>query len=270
MAEDPSKPPGTSEPTDGEALDAQTRTAATEDREEAGERKPHDWKAEALQHRGKVEQINRVERENAELRAELERRGKQPATDAASQVQDEIDDLEVDNRALEEENTRLAAIADVDPVARALITANKATIRANRRSVEAQRNTVDAFTLSEVPADKRGSLMSFYNRNREHFGSLAAAKQAFERRDLAEENAVLKKRIEDMEKGRTEPDRNGARDDDVRTTASRDLSTPTHKARTMTREDFDAKVAELHAQGRSREARDLGMELRSGKIVLRR
>lgn len=221
-----------------------------------------DWKAEYLKAKPKIELANRVLAEQEERERRAADTPGTPATDGSPR-----------SARLADIRKRVEPLASTDPVAALAI---ELVEELEERDVKRDLKTADAFTLSKVPEEKQGALWQFYQRNRSHFGSLAAAKDAFEAREAKAEAARLRKENEDLKKGKgAAPADEGARDaartlPPAGTGGGRDTTTPQTKAQPMNRDEFDAKVAALYEAGDPHGARMLQRQLREHKIVLRR
>lgn len=219
-----------------------------------------DWKAEFLKAKPKIELANRVlaEQEERDRRAG-ESPGHTPAAEGSPR-----------NGRIADIRKRVEPLAATDPVAAlALELVNEI----DERDAERDLKTADAFTLSKVPEDKQAALLQFYQRNRSHFGSLAAARDAFESREAKAEAAKLREENERLKKGKPadEPARDAARTlPPAGVGGGRDTATPQTKPQGMTRDEFDNKVQELYDAGDAPAARALQRQLREHKIVLRR
>lgn len=223
-----------------------------EDRPDAG--KEPDYKRLYLDSKTKIEKANELEREVERLRNE--RPAPQPAG-AAADAQREIDELEAENRELER-------LAPHDA-------ASRATLRLNRAVISLRQDVLDAFALNRIPEAEQPAVVKLYNTNRDQFGSLSAAAEAYRGRKLPAAQAEidrLTKELEEAKKGKKPS--NGSEDkDDVVRTHGRDTSSVSHKARTMTEADFDAEQKRLKAAGRFSEAREQQGKLRRNEIVLK-
>lgn len=176
--------------------------------------------------------------------------GSQPATEPAAEGRDRIEKLL-------SEAQRLSA---VDPVA-ALALSERAERLQDRQDFS------DALLLQRLPLDKQKPMLDFYLKNRGRFADLAAASEAFNGREAASRLAQLEKELEEAKKKLA----NGEvreRDDVVRT-HGRDVSTPSHKARTYTEEQFDSERERISREGGPAAARDFEMKLRKGEILLK-
>lgn len=247
MTQEPEQTTGTPEQDDGDAAES-SQTAGTPASEGRDAEREPDYKALHLANKDTIATLT------AKVAELAEKVGSQPATEPA---QERGNTADIDKLLAEAE--RLKA---VDPVA-ALMLSERAERLQDRQDFS------DALVLARLPEAKQKATLDFYMKNRHRFADLAAAAEALNGREASSRIAQLEKeRDEALKKAATgEPRVN--RDDVVRTHGV-DTSTPTHKARSYTQEQYDDEYARLEREGGIRATLELQGKLRRGEILLKR
>jgi uncharacterized protein YciI len=232
----------------GEQRDAES--TGERDAPEGEEKKDPDYKAIQLAQKMRLE-------EQAQRIRELEQRVMSGPAPAAQDTSTQETDAVVAEQRLEAELERLAP---ADPASRAALVA----LRQRRAD---QRNTMDAFAVMGLPEQDRAPMVKFYEENRRHFQSMAQCIAYVDGERAKMKAAALEKELAET-RAKLKPEAERDRGDVVRTT-TRDLSTASHKAITMTRQDWKQRQSELYAADKDDQARQEQMDLRSGKIILK-
>lgn len=243
MLTDPEQTTGTQSQDDGDALETETAGTPENDGRDAGGEP--DYKSIHIANKATIE----------ELRRQLQERqsGPQPAAENGDE-----------REAIAAEEQRLAELrrdALNDPHAARILALEE-------KLLQTRRDTMNALTLQELPKEQRGKAYNLFTRHPDKFPDVASAAQYLEAKDTKEENARLKKELDELKKPK--PVREEARRDDVVRTGSRDVPASTIKAQTMTRTQFEDEQAKLRDEDRHDEARARQRDLREGRLVLKR
>lgn len=244
MLTEPEQTAGTQEQDDGDALDTGTAGTPETDDRDAGGKEP-DYKSIHIANKATIE----------ELRRQLQERqsGPQPAA--------ESDD---ERAAIAAEEQRLAELrqdALNDPHAARILALEE-------KLLQTRRDTMNALTLQELPKEQRGKAYNLFQRYPDKFPDVASAAQYLEAKDTKEENARLKKELDELKKPK--PVREESRREDTVRTGSRDVPASTIKAQTMTRQQFEDEQARLRDEDKHQAARDRQRDLREHRIILKR
>ena len=204
-----------------------------------------DYNTLYLQPKDKVEEANRVKRENAELKARLQQ--SPAAADGRGQAR----------HARDEQINRLATEFQ-DPLAQAYM---------ELRTEMAQ--TVEGISqlreLDKIKDDgEREETLRHFEENSHRLGDVKAAHNEIKAKKLERENEAM----------RTEHTRiaaelkriSGRPDPGVARTAVREVPATEHEVRLVTMKDFDAQIAQLGREGRHSEKMRLQQQLAAGKI----
>lgn len=242
-----------------------TGTLEAEGRDAEGDDEP-DYKALYLGSKDKIEQANALKAQVDELSAALEERraGPQPAAGATiERMRGDIDEAEADI-------AELRRVQSVDPAARQLL-------RQELAMQSLRRDTMDAFALQTIPPAKRAAVLKLYEHNRDRFGDLAAAADAYNGRALQAELTAAQAELATLKNGTAKAKPKAEREDEgeeERSTAvrtgGRDLPSGNPKdVEFITRAKWKAEQERLYAEDNPREARRRQGLLREKKIVFR-
>jgi hypothetical protein len=268
--EEPDQTTRTPEPDDGDAGEStQTTGTQAEDGRDAGQVSESE-RALLLDRKLLAERNKQLAEEVEALRRERIDAGHTPASSGdGGAADDEIAELEA-------ENEELRKLEATDPLA-------KITRRQNERFIkqlqQLNENTANAFALAELPKEKRAPAYELFRKHPNRFRNVAEASEYLNNRDTETEVARLRKENEELRKKTVADD-----DEDVRTTRTkedavrttgRDLSTPTHKSRTMTQTQYakeKERLEEIGTPESMRERRDLIRSTMGAapKVVLRK
>jgi hypothetical protein len=230
---------------------AESVAAADRDAESEGQDKERtDWKALALTYKGKAESHNKLEEEVQELRARLESKPS-PTDDQKGQREDaELHELMQDLAEAEKQYRTTKDVAyklSANSVRLQLIDRQERAIE--RREEKQERGDRD-YLLNAVEADEDGEetplspkrreeLRAFYKKNRDHFASIEAAHDGLIGREHRQTRAQLAKEKKNL---RREEDRSS---ETVIRTGTRDVSAAEARGRSMTFDQYQAKLAKL-------------------------
>ena len=208
-----------------------------------------DYKTLYLQSKDKVEEANRMRRENAELKARLQQ--SPAAANGRGQARTDRD----------EQINRLATEFQ-DPLAQGHL-----ELKMELRKELAQ--TIEGISqLRELDKIKdeteREETLRHFEENSHRLGDVKAAHNEIKAKKLERENEAM----------RTEHTRiaaelkriSGRPDPGVARTAVREVPATEHEVRLVTMKDFDAQIAQLGREGRHSEKMRLQQQLAAGKI----
>lgn len=251
MSPEPDETTRTPNPDDTDAPNRETSGTPEED----GRDTPKDETDYRALHLANKQTIEALTAKVSELAHQV---GSRPATEPAAERgnQAEVDAL----------ITKAESLKGVDPLASLMLSE-----RAER--LQDRQDFADALVLQRLPESKQKPTLDFYLKNRHRFADLTAASEAFNGRESASRVSQLEKELADANKKlASDADGGGSKvdKDDVVRTHGVDTSTPTHKARSWTQDQYDDEYARLEREGGIRATLELQGKLRRGEILLKR